>query len=450
VNGPRALLGLALLLGLGLRLSGLGRESLWLDEGFSRTMARLDVPELVAYARTADRNPPLYGLVLHVWVGVFGDGEEALRLPSVLFGVLAIAALYAVGRRLGGEEAAALAALLLAVSPLHVAYAQEARSEALTALLALLSMGCFLDVLAGPSRRAALGYVLWSALLLYAHTYGAFIVLAQGLHVVGVRREALKRWLGLAGAVGLLFLPWLGPELEQVRLVRQGFWLAAPSLSTLGASFEAFAGSRLLLLWFGLLGAAALARRGEGRALLLLWMLVPVLVPFGLSQVGPAVYHTRYALAASLPLVLLAAQGLARLRPAALRLAGGLLLIGISLTAIARDRETPRKEQWREAAALLDAEARPGDLALFDAGFCLRHVFSVYARRQDYETRPVEAGALDEPDRLSQGRDRVWVVYSHRRDHEGRILEALRRKGLVEDLHRNLVGIEVYRYARAP
>jgi mannosyltransferase len=450
VREVRWLLGLALFLGLALRLGGLGRESLWLDEGFARTLARRPLPELLSSARTGDRNPPLHGVVLHVWIRAFGDSEASLRLPSALCGILSVAALYGVGRRLAGERSAALAALLLAVSPLHVAFAQEARPSSLTALLVLLSMRSFLEVIEGAGWRARVGYGLASTLLLYSHTYGAFFVLAQGLYVGLARRNALGRWLGVASAVGLLFLPWLWIEFEQLRLVRQGFWLVAPTLRTLGASLQAFAGSQGLLALLGLFALAGLLQAPAARGLLLLWLLVPVLVPFGLSHILTPMYHTRYVLGASLPLYLLAGQGLAALPWTALRLAAAAGLLGLALAAIGHEREAPRKEQWREAAALLDAEARPGDLVLFDAGFCLRHVYSYYARRRDYQRHPVEAGSVAGLERLAQGRAQVWVVYSHRRDHEGRILRDLERQGLREAGRRNLTGIELIRLARAP
>jgi predicted membrane-bound mannosyltransferase len=85
-------------------------------------------------------NPrPLIYLPNHYVVGSFGPLDEfGLRLLPAVFGVLAVPALYLVCRRLAGARAALWAALLLAVSPLHIMYSQLARYWSLVFLLCLI------------------------------------------------------------------------------------------------------------------------------------------------------------------------------------------------------------------------------------------------------------------------------------------------------------------------
>lgn len=127
-----------LLLAAGLRLYQLGGQSFWLDEVYQVVDASMSLDAILGGyleldpSRTA--KSPL-SLVLHHFLLKVGDGEFLLRLPSVLFSTVEVAVVFFLARALLGFPTAALAALLLAVSPLHIWYAQETRYYALWTLL---------------------------------------------------------------------------------------------------------------------------------------------------------------------------------------------------------------------------------------------------------------------------------------------------------------------------
>src|SRR5581483_5816516 len=123
--------------GLALRLVELGRESLWLDEAGRAAIAALPLAAIPSAVGVLELSPPLYHLLLHGWLRLAGDGDYALRLLSVLLGAAAIPATYHLARELAGRRAALVAALLAAVAPLYVGYAQEAAMYALFLLLGL-------------------------------------------------------------------------------------------------------------------------------------------------------------------------------------------------------------------------------------------------------------------------------------------------------------------------
>ena len=78
-----------LMAGLFLRIYGLSTESLWLDEGFSVWHSKTDIP-LIIKAASSDVQMPLYYILLHYWMGLFGDSEFSIRFLSVIFGLLAV------------------------------------------------------------------------------------------------------------------------------------------------------------------------------------------------------------------------------------------------------------------------------------------------------------------------------------------------------------------------
>src|SRR5215469_18517611 len=88
------------LLGLVLRLYHLDYESFWGDEVFGLTVSNAAwAPMHTALVKDVV-HPPLHYYMLHGWVRVFGFGTYQARVLSAIFGALAIAALYMLGRYL--------------------------------------------------------------------------------------------------------------------------------------------------------------------------------------------------------------------------------------------------------------------------------------------------------------------------------------------------------------
>lgn len=119
---------------------------MWLDEAISFfAVKNYSFWEIITKFAPGDVHPPLYYLLLKLWTGVFGYSEIALRLPSVLAGVLAVFVVYKIGQKLFNEKIGKLAALFLAINPLAVYYSQEARMYSLATLLVALSVWAFLS-----------------------------------------------------------------------------------------------------------------------------------------------------------------------------------------------------------------------------------------------------------------------------------------------------------------
>lgn len=473
-----------LALALALRVYDLGGESIWIDEGFSVRVARLALPDLLQATRY-DIHPPLYYLFLHAWIGWFGSTEVAVRSLSVVWGVLGVWAIGRLGRRLFGTETGLIAALLLAVSPFHVHYSQEARAYAQNLFFSLLSLTAFLHWMKRGGIAAAAGYVLATALMVYTHSYGWLAVAAQNLAVLlpvfrplRPRGPNVAAWFASQAALLVLFIPWILALTRQVDTVRVSFYAGAPTLLTLGGTMMGYAGSALLLaMSVGALAAWSVrgwpssspdpvaARRGAW--LLALWIAMLLLVPFITSNLlFPSFIRraTMGALAGWLILVgaALAAWPWARARRAVVFLM--VLLCAVELDTYYRE---VNKERWRDLAATIEAEARPGDLILFNTWYPKRDAYDFYSRRSDVPKLPFPelgqpwgedpAGRLE---RLTAAAPRVWVVLSHSSDPDRVIVGTLSRsrrlawhqayvhRSLDRVRDRDATGIEAYRFDR--
>src|SRR6188768_3984008 len=111
---------------LALRLVNIN-GGLWYDEIVTLVeFARPPLAQIVTHFPDPN-NHPLYSVLAHASVSVFGEHVWSLRLPAVVFGVLGVPMLYWLGTALTSRIEALAAAALLTVSYHDVWFSQNAR-----------------------------------------------------------------------------------------------------------------------------------------------------------------------------------------------------------------------------------------------------------------------------------------------------------------------------------
>ena len=199
----------------------LGTSSLFVDEVYSWGDASAPLGDLIERLRDNEVTPAGYFAALHAWIGWLGaDSDWAMRLPSALSAIALIPVLYDLGRRLAGTPAGVAAALLGALSPLVLDYAQQVRVYAAAMLVCALVASCALRAVERDDGRWAAGAGLLAAVALAMH-YTTVFATAPFL-VWLVLRRSLPGWARAAsvvplGVVGLAFLPLLLDQLESGR-----------------------------------------------------------------------------------------------------------------------------------------------------------------------------------------------------------------------------------------
>ncbi len=187
------------------------------------------IRDVLESMRKAGMHPPFYYVFLHYILKFFGTGLIALRLPSVIFSTLSIAALYALCREVFPKRSALPAALLLAFSPYGIHYAHMIRPYPLLMLLSLLSTCLVLRLRAKEQFDAAhagfWGYVLLSVVGLYTLYHYVFVFIFQLVFLLpgSVRdKRRIAAVLG-AGVIAVLsYLPWLPSFRDQLQVVTGG------------------------------------------------------------------------------------------------------------------------------------------------------------------------------------------------------------------------------------
>lgn len=158
--------------------------------------------------------PPLYFIAVKYWAKLFGDSPLSTRSFSVWMSLLAFPALYWLCRELfPAPEVAWIAVGLLAVSPLHVLYAQEARPYSLWPALVLVSCASLLRAMRLQTKLSWSIYAVATLLGFYTHLFSLLVALGHGVYVLAIQgckfTEKVVSYL-IASAFSLfIFLPWI-------------------------------------------------------------------------------------------------------------------------------------------------------------------------------------------------------------------------------------------------
>ena len=209
--------------------------SLWHDEAFSALYLRYPWEEMMTRIGL-DVHPPLYYIILRLWTNFTGDGLFALRLLSIIFGVLTVWATYHfVKSTFKHKRLAVIATVLVAINPFQIQYALEARMYTLGTFLIIWSSYFLTRALESEHKyKYWLGYALTVAAALYTHYYLLFSVAAQGLFLLiyALRNRTfsdLAKGTAAYAAVLVCYLPWIPTLLQQIQRVEKNYWI--PSMT---------------------------------------------------------------------------------------------------------------------------------------------------------------------------------------------------------------------------
>ncbi|MCL4396022.1 MAG: glycosyltransferase family 39 protein, partial [Chloroflexi bacterium] len=240
-----------------LRAYRLGDNNVWWDEGWSVWLSQKDLA-WIALRTASDEHPPLHYWMLHVWNALAGTQAFAGRFLSVAFGLLTVALLYRIGKRIGGTWVGVLAALLLAVARFHIWWSQDIKNYTPSIFFAFAALWFGLDLLAesnssdsraaapksrlalyilSPTTQSIFAYGFFAALAMWTHYLAALVLLSLNVYALAVvvqesvrlRRlsSVLWPWLAANALAAALFAPWL-----YVYLSNASAWTAAPAFDS--------------------------------------------------------------------------------------------------------------------------------------------------------------------------------------------------------------------------
>jgi mannosyltransferase len=429
--------GAIVLVGLFLRLWGLGQKSIWLDEIWSITVARMPLHSVIWSIRNQDPNASLYYLVLHYWIAL-GQSEFMVRLMSALAGAATLAVLYILGEHLFNKRVGLMASALLAINLYHIQYSQEARSYALVVLLVSLSSLLFVKAIEHQGTKYLAPYIFVSALAVYAHVFGVLVISAQcaSLILLQTYQVPWKKMAASMVATGALVLPaaallyertkvpfvklsWVPPP--SIRRVYDLFYAFAGNASYYGVEVRKAPGGKVLLLVFVIACVAGSwiairTLRSEGRSLaswkvglLLCWAFLPVIINVIVSLGQQSMFLTRYMLISLPAFSLMAGLGIDRLKSRYAVTAILALIFAVQMAGVPQ-YQAYRSEykEWSTATDYMLSNSRSGDGAIFALAHG-RLLFQYYDEQHYQGRRP--NFQIEYPDLQNETTDPVALTY---------------------------------------
>ncbi len=403
------LLGAILAGSLWLRLVPL-RESLWLDELHTAWTVSGTLADVAPRARIGN-NSPLYFYLPWLTTRCLGMNELAVRMPTLLAGIVLVAAVYgAVLFWCHSQSMALMAAALAAMDGNFVFYSLEARPYAFVQLVGLLHVIAFWRLLNRSSIPLRMGWIIGTALLFYVHYTAVLLVAAEQcfylmvLTCQGDRPDYRPtRVIVDLGLSAMLCAPAWG-HLVQIAARREN-WAAFVMHRPLLALFSVFPLRIYILLPLAVVAVVSSYRwlrqrapcvaRTNARLVLLAscWLFVPLVIFWVTTQTDLArLFLRRYVMVASVaPLVLTACIGM--LCPTtASRTVLAVVVISCATLQVRPWSHLVRHENWRDAVATLNADDQ--------------------YRRQPVFVRSglVESDALHDGEEASRGRLREYFL----------------------------------------
>lgn len=481
------------IVGAAVRISHLEHLSLWLDEGFTALYSQQQWRSVAGLKGFYSPHPPLYFLLVKV-SDLFVANELAGRLISVVTGIATIPVFYALMAKVLDRRAAFVGALVLALSPIHLYYSQEARMYALVVFLICVSYLALIGYYQRPHRPWAALYGLTAGLALWVDYSSTYALAPQAVLILAMlyrqRREAVA--LFIAGVLAVLaYAPWIPQVLASIdaanEVERRESYLGVDSsrVSTALLAMMGYAGdgsyfqslrqtawnrwpdSRgffiIAALPVVILGVRGIWRRWQAMAVVF-GLLGTMLVGIWVSLISPG-FAERTVLTTSLGWAALLGAAFSAKTSRLVKAAGAASLVAVLLiqtSTIDVLYNGAIKQQWRTASddvalvAPLDFPVitysygavadtlvdiyhpglieRMNTITVRDGG--LENVLSngVIPERGLTRTYDLPAGKLTEALPNTPGYNLVWYLY-YTREGEGDVRAAIRRAGYTRVLH---------------
>jgi uncharacterized membrane protein len=359
-----------------LRLYCLGCQSLWYDEiytGGQNTYSLLQTVRILFVSPF----PPLYNIIMNIWIKIFSFSEFSLRFPSALFSALSIIYIFKLTKELFNEKAGLIAALLLSISPYSINYAQEAKMYSLLWFFGILSFYYFYRFIRDNKTRNLIWYIAATAICIYTMYIGFIFIIVQNIiFSFFYYKDKSRKWLLGQLAIIILYLPWLYffiynalhkigiqwiPGGESYSVLLRDTFLLVTGLA-IGRTNIGEICFYLLLIISALIPISKLTKNDAG---LILWTTLPVVIYCLIDFLGYPIFIPRYAGFIHIPLIILISRGIAGHN---VKTASLILIIFASIMVINhllpyyKDGLKINGENWKELCRQLNQ--RPLDKAL--------------------------------------------------------------------------------------
>ncbi len=278
-----------------------------IDEPFTIFNAQKGIKDILLLPTQNEPNPPLFMLLLHFWIKLFGIGAHSVRILPILFNGLTTVFIYLTGKRFFNIWSGITASALFIFSTYHFFFGGDTRTYSMLSFATASSLYYLLSIHKEPDKiKYLVGFVISNLFLIYGHYFGLLVVFMQfaiSFFYVKNKKVFIRIILGLV-ITGLLYIPMFAVLIKQFFISKKGTWVSPPTNSEFIHQLRAFLNSDMALdLVFWILGIGIIfsifskIKKEEIRNIfiLLLWWIVPYTLMFFVSSKIP-MFTNRYIL----------------------------------------------------------------------------------------------------------------------------------------------------------
>lgn len=337
-------------------LVGIGGPSLWIDEGHTWQYAHEPLGSMLSTViGSTNAVEAAYYTILHFWIGIAGDSEVALRLPSAVAMAIAVWAASKTASDGAGSRAGAIAGFVMIALTGVSRYAQEARPYAFAVAAVAASTFMLFRGLTRNERRWWVGFGAALIVAGYFHLLSLLVVPGQFVAVLLIDRGQWRRFVATAGSALLVVLPVATLGYAQRGQIG---WIPLAQFDYLWTQASVLTGS--LAVTAGL-AAVVVCSRGD-RRLMALGLPTALAAPILLWILGllTPLYLARYLLGAAPGIAVLVAAALTTVETPRVMVLAAILVGLIWPQQVAVRGPAAHNQDFRAAAELVatDCSAR--------------------------------------------------------------------------------------------
>ncbi len=415
---------LLIIISFGVTVGTLAFQSIRLDEAQSIWVSTKSVP-LILHLDAQDVLVPLYEVLLHFWMQIFGSSVLAARSLSFLFFVLTLPVLYLLAKETNSKRVAMITITLFSLSPFIMWYSSEARMYTLFAFITTCNHLFFVRFFSTSGKSSKVGYVITAILGLYTHYFFIFLLATQFFYLLWrvVAKPEYEVWVKddiqkprsrskrilvthifLMILAGIFFLPWALYFIQMGAASNSQPLIPPPTSFNIFQAFINFlfgfqsntVQAFLISLWplFVLTLFFVFTKRedqaGENVNYVAFATFLPVILIFLGSYLRP-IFLTRYLILVTPTLFILIAWMFAGYFRQASRVIFGILFTLMFFLLVYQNiaTTTPLKEDYEGVADFLQARASASDIIAVSAPFTIYPLEYTYQGDTKLETIPL-------------------------------------------------------------
>lgn len=185
---------------------------LWLDELYSLYFSnQTSIFKVVSELLAQDLHMPLYFMILHIWIKIFGANDISFHTCSLFLSIPLIPIAYYLIKNIFNEFSGYVAAGLMAINTFCVYYSVEVRFYSLVLPLTLVSAVFFVKMLKKFNLKNSLWFAISQTFLIYTFSITPlltfFYALVGLLYLVKYEKELLKKFLLVFSGIFVASVP---------------------------------------------------------------------------------------------------------------------------------------------------------------------------------------------------------------------------------------------------